>query len=191
MSLWPFGRRSTPSAESQLASGWDCASCGTAHDGMFHLAAFAPDVWRGDESYRENGELTLDADFLSEDFCVVAGRNFFVRCVIDIPVIGLEDKFGFGCWGSLSRTNFETYVDRFDAGDYAGVGPWHSWLGNILLDSAAGHWAACTMFPQLDRQRPTLAVAEDDHLLAIRQRSGITAADVFDIYRRYGHEVLA
>jgi hypothetical protein len=83
---------------------------------------------------RRPNQLTprMDGDFLSEDFCIIGGDSFFVRGVLEIPVHGLAEKFGFGSWSSLSRPNFDLYVERFDDGDYAGLGPWSGWFSNRL-----------------------------------------------------------
>ncbi len=52
----------------------------------------------------------MDGDFLSEDFCVLDGEHFINRCVLPIPVIGLNEHFGFGCRSTLSRANFDNYI---------------------------------------------------------------------------------
>lgn len=190
MKLLRFLRKRPPTALELLSgSNWLCSRCDAPHQGMIDFAAFRPDPWRGPEVYAPNNELILDRDFLSEDFCVMDGKYFFVRCVLEIPVHGLAQKFGFGCWGTLSRTNFERYVDRFDDAGFQGEGPWGSWLCNQLLDYVGDEPLACWMHPQLDRQRPVLRVQDADHPLAIAQADGVDAEVILEIYRRSGHEV--
>jgi len=98
---------------------------------LIDLAAFAPDPWQGGEVREENSAIHLDGDFLSEDFCVMDGRYFFVRAVLEIPVQGFTQPFGFGCWSTLSRENFEKYIGGFDDGDFADQGPWTGWLSRV------------------------------------------------------------
>lgn len=50
------------------------------------------------------------------------GIYFMIRAVLPIPVNGLEDNFGFGCWSTLSRDHFERYVANFNNGAYARAG---------------------------------------------------------------------
>ena len=121
----------TPSAADFLRGAWHCSRCGQAHQGLIDLAAFAPDPWQGGEVREENSAIHLDGDFLSEDFCVMDGRYFFVRAVLEIPVQGFTQPFGFGCWSTLSRENFEKYIGGFDDGDFADQGPWTGWLSRV------------------------------------------------------------
>ncbi|HEX8263325.1 MAG TPA: DUF2199 domain-containing protein [Allosphingosinicella sp.] len=183
-----FGRRKGSSAlEALKGASWRCAGCELDHAGMFDLAAFAPDHWEGPREYEPNSALRLDGDFLSEDFCVIAGEHFFVRCVYLIPVHGLESPFGFGIWSSLSRRNLEIYVDGFDDGDFADWGPWSSWFANELKLFSGTRNQLCWMNPREERQRPCLSLDNPDHPLAIAQRDGITAERVLEIYAAYGH----
>ncbi len=185
-----FGRKRPKTAiEILTSSEWFCSSCDQPHHGMIDFAARRPDPWNDSEEYESNSALRLDGNFLSEDFCVMDGKHFFVRCVLDIPVHGMAEKFGFGCWGTLSRSNFELYVDGFDDGNYANIGPWSSWLCNQLLDYIGTEPEACWMHPQLGRQRPAIIVQDEDHPLGFDQRHGVSAETILEIYRRSGHEV--
>ena len=154
---------------------------------MFDLVAFAPDFWEGPEDYEPNSSLRMEGDFLSEDFCVLRGEHYFVRCVFDIPVHGMEEKFGFGLWSTLSRRNFDLYVDGFDDGRYEDLGPWTGWFSNRIATFEDTLNQACWVHPQLDRQRPVISLEDDDHPLAIAQREGISAERVLEIYAKYGH----
>jgi hypothetical protein len=151
------------------------------------LAAFAPDPWPGSEEREPNSAIRLEGDFLSEDFCVMGGRYFFVRSVLEIPVDGVAEKFGFGCWSTLSRENFEKYLAAFDDGDFSDWGPWGGWLSNRLADYIGTDPEAVWVYPQRDRQRPTLLVQNPGHPLAIDQQHGITPERMLEILAHYGH----
>ena len=165
---------------------WTCASCKLEHRGMFDLGASAPDHWGQDKIHEPNVDLRLDGDFLSEDFCVIDGEHFFVRCVFRIPVHGLDRRFAYGCWSSLSRENFDRYVDGFDDGDYDGAGPWFGWFSNRLRGFEDTLNQACWVHPQPD-QRPTIALDDPDHKLAQAQTNGITPERLLELYAAYGH----
>jgi len=96
-----FERKKAKAKLQQItASDWKCSSCDQVHSGLFDLAAFNPDFWTGEKAYAPNSKLTLEGDFLSEDFCVIEGENFFVRCVLEFPIKGFDLTFGFGVWST-------------------------------------------------------------------------------------------
>lgn len=183
-----FGRKQ-PSAAARLESGsWRCASCEEDHGWPFDLAAFAPDAWPHAERYEANSALRFDGNFLSEDFCVLGGEHFMVRAILPMPVIGLKDQFSYGCWTTLSRENFDKYVDGFDAGEYANMGPWPGWLMNRLAGFNDGpEPLAVHVQPQANRMRPELWVADEDHPLGAAQRDGITPERMLEVFAHYGH----
>src|SRR5437868_1285019 len=112
---------------------WVCASCGNSHHGLFDLAYAKPDVWPGNEAYSPNSVVSTSTHFLSEDFCVVEGQHYFVRCILALPLLGAEnEQFAFGVWSSLSKTNFALYVETFDSEDQGTRGPWFGWFSNSL-----------------------------------------------------------
>ena len=186
-----FRRKPEPSALDRLRGQWRCTGCDEIHDGLVHLAAFAPDPWPGGEIREENGALRYDGNFLSEDFCVMDGEYFFVRAVLEIPVLGVAEKFGFGCWSTLSRANFDKYISGFDDGIFPDDGPWSGWLCNRLADYIGTEPAAVWVYPHPDRQRPTLCIQDSDHPLAIDQETGITPERALAFFARYGHEPIA
>ena len=181
-----FGRKSAPSALERLQSRWKCAGCGDLHEGMAHLAAFAPDPWPGPEQREENAALRLHGDFLSEDFCVLEGKYFFIRGVLEIPVHGIDEPFGFGCWSTLSRANFDKYLHGFDDGEYPDRGPWGGWLGNRLADYAGTGPEPVWVYPQRDRWRPRFRIQDPAHPLAHDQTHGIPPERAMSLFEFYG-----
>lgn len=167
---------------------WACGACAEDHGWPFDLAARAPDPWPHGEDYEPNGALRTDGDFLSEDFCVLDGKHFMIRCVLTIPVQGVEEVFGFGCWSTLSSENFAKYLGGFDSGEYPEEALWTGWLVNRLENFTAGtDPVAMWVQPRGNRQRPLLWVQDDEHPLAVAQEQGITAERVLEIFRHYGH----
>lgn len=167
---------------------WKCGKCDVEHGWPFDLAVDGPDPWPHARVHEPNAALRMEGDFLSEDFCVLEGKYFLVRSVLTIPVIGVSGDFGFGCWGTLSRENFEKYLAGFDTGDHADMGPWTGWLCNRLQGFTPGpDPIAVWVQPRRDRQRPLLWVRDDDHPLAIAQENGISAERMLELFSAYGH----
>ena len=188
MTIFGWGKKPTLNAVEQLQSGhWRCDRCDVEHVWPFDLAAHAPDPWRGDDAYQHNGALRYDGDFLSEDFCVLDGKYFMVRAVLQIPVRGVSGGFGFGCWSTLSRENFDKYIECFDSGGYSAGELWSGWLCNQLADFVGPEPLAVWVQPRPDRQRPFVWVMDDAHPLALAQEEGITADRVLELFAFYRH----
>lgn len=180
-------RRGRTAIEKLRSQSWRCVTCGGEHEGMFDLSVRWPSAWEGPDDYEPNGALRTEGDFLSEDFCVLGGEHFFVRCRFTIPVRGLDEPFGFGIWSTLSRANFDIYVDAFDDGDYADFGPWTGYFSNALDCFGDTLNQPNWVQPRLERQRPTITLVDESHPLAVAQRDGISAERVLEIYAAYGH----
>lgn len=172
-----------------LSGEWTCSICEERHQGLFDLACFAPVYWNDEEIYAPNSQLNLEEDFLSEDFCVIAGEDFFIRCVLKLPLIGSTQSFGYGVWVSASRSNFEFYIDRFDSGDFSPDDGWFGWFSNDLKGYPECNQLKCDVVPQSGRQRPLIVLHDADHPLVVEQMQGVEFDRLTDIYKLNGHAI--
>lgn len=156
----------------------------------------APDHWPYRDGYEDNAGvvLALDAagqgeavDFLSEDFCVLGGQHFLIRCVLLLPVTGLAQPFGFGCWATLSEPNFRRYLDGFDSGRRFGKDRWTGWLCNGLGGLTDAEPIGVGVRPRRNRQRPLIEVLDPAEPLARAQRAGLPIEQLVELLDRYGH----
>lgn len=182
-----LGRRKLSALNLLTGAAWKCGSCEIEHHGMFDLGADASDHWGKVDTIEPNSALRFDGDFLSEDFCVLDGEHFFVRCIFQIPVHGVAETFGFGVWSTLSRENFEIYVEGFDIGQFQDEGPWPGWFGNRLNGFEDTLNAPCWVYPQPARQRPVVTLVNPDHNLSVAQNEGISPDRLLELYEAYGH----
>jgi hypothetical protein len=160
-----------------LSEGFICSSCGEWHQGLPLDWAFdSPLYWHEiPESQRPN------RGKLNEDFCCIDDKHFFVRGIIDIPIIGTEKHLMWGVWVSLSQKNFERIISVWNDPTIVQEPPYFGWLSNRisiypdtlnLKTNVSSRDVNCSPFIQLE---PT------DHPLAIEQRSGITLSRVSEI----------
>jgi hypothetical protein len=169
---------------------WICPRCGIAHGGLFDLVCGKPEPWTGSEEKLPNSEALSSRHVLTEDFCILNGEHYFVRCVLNLPVIGSGgESFGFGVWSSLSEKNFRIYADTFDSGRQGRLGPWFGWFSNRLPGYPDTANLKCQVHPRSDRQRPWIELEPTDHPLAIEQRNGITLDRILEIYALSGHDL--
>jgi hypothetical protein len=172
------------------ARGWVCPECGAPHQGIFDLACAKPEAWTGSEDKVPNAEVRHSTHFLSEDFCILENEHFFVRCVLSIPIVGSSgESFGYGVWSTLSKKNFDIYVDGFDKGDYEKQGPWFGWFSSGLKGYPDTLSLKCHVHPRHGRERPLVELEDVGHPLVHEQREGISFDRLLEIYALYGHDI--
>ncbi|MDP6706340.1 MAG: DUF2199 domain-containing protein [Alphaproteobacteria bacterium] len=168
---------------------WTCPGCGEAHRGLFDLACDRPDHWPGGAKPAANAALDKSGDFLSEDFCVLDGTHYFVRCVLMLPVQGADGSFGYGVWSTLSEANFDAYVESFDGGEQGRLGPWFGWFSNALKGYPDTLNLKCRIHPHDGSRRPSIELEPTEHPLAVAQRDGISFDKILDLYALNGHDI--
>ena len=153
-----------------------CSICGIEHKDLPHIGSAAPFHWADDLGKNPNNLLT-------EDLCIIEGRDFFVHGVIEIPVHDYEHEFGWGVWVSHKKENFEIYRERFDSFE---IGPFFGWLCteiNYYSESTLGlktmaHYRGGGL-------RPRIILEESGHPLYRQQRDGISLSEAWEIVHHY------
>ena len=161
--------------------GFRCHTCGLWHEGVpLDYSYDSPHYW--------SEELKSDLNsFHNSDFCVIRRKYFFIKGVIEIPVIGHSDRFSFGVWVSLREQNFQRMVDISNDPAIVEEPAYFGWLSNSIdlytetlnLKTNVKHRGA--------KLRPYIELEPTDHLLAIEQRNGITWDRVREIAERTMH----
>jgi hypothetical protein len=142
-----------------------CAVCGKIHEELPDIGSLAPIQWR-DEYQAQEG------CFLDTDLCIIENRDYFIRGVIEIPIIKTKERFGWGVWISQKKENFEIYQSNFDSGT---IGPFFGWLCTKI-----GYYQEDTINLKTKAHfhgnglRPTIEIGPCDHELYASQRDGIT-----------------
>ena len=169
---------------------WRCGSCQDTHFGLFDLGCAKPDFWLDSELPLPNSAIAESRHCLTEDFCILDNEHYFVRCVLRLPLIGSPGEyFGFGVWSTLSRKNFDRYLETFDSGLQEGLGPWFGWFSNRLTGYPDTLNLKCQIHPRPGRQRPWLELEPGEHTLAKEFLQGVTYERLLEIYATYGHIV--
>jgi hypothetical protein len=174
-----------------LANGFTCATCGERHTGLFDIAFDCPDPWTGPKEKEPNGvvrsALEAGRDVLSEDFCLM-GEHRFVRAILPLPLIGTDESFAFGVWGTLSQERFVEYAELFDGDQGEDMRPAFSWLSNRLPGADTGPVRA-QLLAQNNRQRPILRIMDEEHPFFRSQAEGLDSEALLAIYATYGHRL--
>ncbi|GGY45208.1 hypothetical protein GCM10010363_27240 [Streptomyces omiyaensis] len=135
----------------------------------------APDVW--DPGFASDPDCLL-----SSDQCVIRGRHFFIRGLVEIPVIGSQDVFSWGVWVSLSRDNFTRALEVWNTEGREAEKPYFGWLCTELpfYPESTTH-VKTNAHTRPVGERPFIELEPTDHPLAVEQRTGITQDRVREI----------
>jgi hypothetical protein len=168
---------------------WRCSICGMWHSGLFDLACDHPESWPGGDKV-PNEEMTWDLTSLCEDFCIVNGEHFFIRCVLDFPIVGAPgERFGFGVWSAVREVDFVAYSKIFDDDEPGPAGPWLGRVANTLKGYPETFNLKCKLYPQQNRRRPLGVIDRVRHPIRVEQRDGITFDRILELYDLNGHGI--
>lgn len=156
--------------------GFTCSCCGEHHAELpMNYSTTAPYVW--DPSFADAPDCLL-----SSDQCVINAQHYFVKGLIEIPVIGSSDVFSWGVWVSLSRENFARAADLWDTPGRESEKPYFGWLTTELpIYSPSTINLKTHLHTRPIGQRPLIELEPTDHPLAVEQRTGITRDRVREI----------
>ncbi len=156
--------------------GFTCSCCDARHPELpMNYTAEAPAVW--DPAFAD-----ADDCLLSSDQCVIRARFYFVKGLVEIPVIGSDERFSWGVWVSLSRENFSQAADLWDTPGREFEEPY---FGRLSTDLLAYSPTTLNLKTNLHTrplgERPFVELEPTDHPLAVEQRTGITRDRVREI----------
>lgn len=165
----PYAPCMITSSDGSPPTGFECAGCGRRHEEMplaFH--APAPAVWTEALAGQPDCELTSDV-------CVIHGEHFFVRGLVEVPIVGRDERFAWGVWVSLSEENFWRTGDTWDTPGREAAAPMFGWLSTELPTFRESTLNLKTMVHTRPVGiRPLVELEPTEHALAVEQREGLT-----------------
>lgn len=156
---------------------WTCSRCGAEHEGVpLDWAYDAPIYWDGGRA---------DDDRLTEDLCTwtddVGDRNYFIRGVLEIPIVETGERLGYGVWSSLSKDSFRRIVDLWEGPARTDEPPYFGWLSNSLPGYPETLSLPLDVVIQELELRPLLYLHDGEHPLIDEQRRGVSMQRVQEI----------
>ena len=168
---------------------WKCGTCEKWHTGVPDFGYDTPDPWTDeDEEKHEKSRLRSilrkkPKTWRDEDYAVRNDEEFYVRGLIHLPIVGTDQHFRWGVWGSLSRDNFYKLHAMDDDPKRVELGPMFSWLSNWIPEYGEVENIKMQMHPQEPGMRPHFEIEHTDHPLAQEYHHGITPERVKEIMR--------
>lgn len=146
-----------------------CPECGTHHRTLplaFH--APAPALWSDDLAGTPGCQL-------SSDLCIVHGRYFFLKGLIEVPVAEHLATFEWGVWVSLSASDFRIALEQWQRPGRETAPPARGWLMTDLPGFAEPTLhQPVRVHTQPVGLRPLVVLTRPGHPLAVQQHDGIT-----------------
>lgn len=168
---------------------WKCGTCEEWHTGpCLDFGEDSPYYWSKEHQeqdrrarLRTSWNKERPPTFLNEDFCAIEDRDFFVRGIIHLPIIGAGETFRWGVWGSLSRENFETLLRMDDDPKRVELPPMFSWLSTRIPEYTDTLNLKMYAHIQELNWRPHFELERTDHPLSKEYHEGITPERVKQI----------
>ena len=156
---------------------WTCSCCGRQFDELpldWDTIAPAPylDIPEAERASRTE---------LTEAFCTVDRDTFYIRGLIELPIIGHAGRLAFGVWGSLSAASKQKVSEVWNSPERAEAGPFFAWLCSRLplYPDTVGLKTRIHLRPP--PITPYVELEPTGHPLAVAQRQGVTLARVVEI----------
>lgn len=153
-----------------------CSVCGEAHAGVDPWGYNQPQYW---------GQLTeaqRAASRINDDLCATDDQFFFVRAVLQLPLVdGPQREFDLAVWGTLSSHDFKQYIETFQHGKQAELGPLFSYLASDIRQFAGALNLEADLIPRDGGLRPLLRLRDAAHPLVQAQQHGIRLHDAIAV----------
>jgi hypothetical protein len=124
---------------------------------------------------------------LSSDQCLIDDDYFFIRGLVEIPVVDGNGPFAWGVWVSLSKDNFERAGTLWHAPQRIEEPAYFGWLCNSLPGYPDTLKLKTLVHSRAVAERPYVELEPTAHPLAVEQRHGITMARVKEIAESVHH----
>lgn len=139
-----------------------------------------PDYW--------TEAVSTDAEsFLNSDFCAIQKQHYFVRGLIEIPIVGSDQSFRWGVWSSLSNANFDRITKLWHDPQLLNEPPYFGWISNSIGFYPQTLNLKANVRSRTLNERPYITLEPTDHPLSIDQRNGMTQERVREIVERVMH----
>lgn len=147
--------------------------------------------WRGISAHRTHGprcRRTIGkGGELSVDRCTIDDEYFFVRGLVEIPIVESGGVFAWGVWISLSKGSFERACELWDDSQRVYEPTYFGWFCNSVPGYPETLNLKTAVHSRSVGTRPYIELEATEHPLAAEQRNGITMIRVRQIAERMHH----
>lgn len=158
--------------------GYTCRTCGQYHAGVpFSFAADFPDPYANLSKDEQDSRAIIGSDQ-----CILDSQWFFLRGMIEIPIVGSDQPFLWGLWASVKEDVFDEISSSWEEqGRERKCGPYKGRLANSLTLYPQTLNLKLRIILQPVGVRPLFVLEDEEHLLAVQQKSGITREQAVEL----------
>jgi hypothetical protein len=118
---------------------------------------------------------------LSSDQCIIDGNDYFLKGLIEIPVIDTADRFNWTVWVSVSEASFQRASRLWREAGRETEPPFFAWLNTALPMYRDTINLKTMVHTRPVGRRPLIELEPTDHPLAVDQRDGVTLSRIQEI----------
>ena len=161
-----------------------CHQCGKLHEGIpLSFAADFPDQYANMSSEDRDTRSTI-----ASDQCIIDSELFYVRGLLEVPVLDSDEVFLWGLWANVKEEVFDELDESWEEhGRETRHGPFKARLANKLAVYPDTLNLKMTVQIQPVGQRPLFFIDEEAHPLAVAQRMGMSANETHELVSRLLH----
>ena|SRR5271163_1927971 len=160
--------------------GYRCNTCGQYYTGIpFSFAADFSDQYANLSKQERDLRTTIGSDQ-----CIVDSQSFYVRGLVEIPIIGSDQEFLWGVWALIREEIFDEISDCWELeGREKKYGPYKGRLANSLSIYPETLNLKLRIVLQPVGVRPLFILEDDQHTLGLQQQqsSGITQEQAIEL----------
>ena len=160
---------------------YKCSSCNELHEGLPDVAFSAPDAFEA-----LSPDERMERALIDDDFCIIDGNRYFLRCLAEAPIKGFKESFGWGLWCELDWRPFKRVWELYGFDEPIEPLVFPARVANALrhYDETVG--LTCEVSLLDDGMRPHLTVTDTAHVLSKHQAEGLDLDDAVRQARTVG-----
>ena len=163
--------------------GFTCSSCGEFHEGLARcLPMRSPTAY-----FMVPADQREKRCWLTDDFCVIDDRYFFIYGSLELPIHGHAEPFIWGVWASLSERDLDRAQELIGVQGRESEPPYLGWLSSDIPLYPPCLKLVVEVHTQPAGLRPLMILQSADHPLVREQQEGISAARVQEIMEWFLH----
>lgn len=159
-----------------------CRTCGEIHRGL--------PAWHFDAPIQVSGVPQAERARrveLTQDDCIIDGKEFYLKGLLELPVRGSVDRFVWGVWLSVSKESYDRFAKLFRNTRRKADEQFFGWLCNELPQYPSTQLLKTKLHVREYPRRPWVELEPTNHPLAMEQQDGMPLARAIELAQTLSH----